>query len=124
MSVISAWLSVDVKCQQPISCVLRISTYLLYLLRLLHNPSYMYDHCVVQYYYECYCGDTYDRLGTVDNCDTYCSGNRTQTCGGNQALSVYSGCSCFGLLHLLLVCRSQMIIIQYMLIFEMRLQSL
>jgi len=47
--------------------------------------------CVVQYYYECYCADTYDRLGSADNCNTSCAGNQSQICGGAGALSVYSG---------------------------------
>jgi len=56
----------------------------------------VYDLSVLQWHYECYCGDSYDRLGLADNCNTPCGGNRDQICGGDHALSVYSGSlSCF-----------------------------
>jgi len=38
---------------------------------------------------ECFCGNSYDRLGTANNCNRPCSGNSTQICGGPWALSVY-----------------------------------
>jgi len=47
--------------------------------------------CDVQWYHECYCGDNYDRLGPADNCDTPCSGDNGQICGGALAISVYTG---------------------------------
>ena len=53
------------------------------------------DLCVffVQYYGNCYCGNTYSQGSTVSsgNCNRYCYGNRAQTCGGSSSVSLYSG---------------------------------
>ncbi|CAN0261810.1 unnamed protein product, partial [Scytosiphon promiscuus] len=41
---------------------------------------------------QCFCsedGDSPESIGTATNCDTACSGDSSQTCGGTYALSVY-----------------------------------
>lgn len=46
-----------------------------------------------QYSWQCFCGDTYDRHGPLNegSCNAQCSGNRSEICGGDFAISVYSG---------------------------------
>jgi hypothetical protein len=39
---------------------------------------------------QCYCGNSYGRLGRVANCDMPCSGNAKEMCGGWWANSIYS----------------------------------
>src|SRR6218665_279119 len=42
---------------------------------------------------ECYCGDSYDKYGQLNEsaCNSNCYANRSETCGGSKANSVYSG---------------------------------
>ena len=42
-----------------------------------------------QYSRECYCGNTYDKHGPADNCNSPCASDTSQTCGGSWALTVY-----------------------------------
>jgi beta-glucanase (GH16 family) len=46
----------------------------------------------LEYYNECYCGNSYDLYGLIDenNCNYNCKGNYNDICGGGWALSVYS----------------------------------
>jgi hypothetical protein len=37
----------------------------------------------------CFCGNSYGRYGTADNCTTACFGDATKICGGGLANSVY-----------------------------------
>ena len=41
-----------------------------------------------QYKSSCYCANSYDRYGPADNCDTACSGNANEKCGGGYANTV------------------------------------
>jgi WSC domain. len=45
-----------------------------------------------QYYEQCYCGNSYDRNGKLEEsrCNTPCRGNSAEMCGGRWANSVYS----------------------------------
>ncbi len=48
-----------------------------------------YRYAGVQYYTHCFCGNSYGRLGRASNCTAKCGGNKSQTCGGSWANSVY-----------------------------------
>ncbi|KAI4280101.1 MAG: hypothetical protein L6R38_004714 [Xanthoria sp. 2 TBL-2021] len=44
----------------------------------------------LEYYGECYCGNSIQGTQAADNACTFqCTGNKTQTCGGNNLISVY-----------------------------------
>ena len=40
--------------------------------------------------YACFCGNSYGSQGTATNCNSPCSGNSNEICGGGWANSVYS----------------------------------
>ena len=50
-----------------------------------------YRYAGLEYYGECYCGATVNGKQAVDptKCWTKCTGNSSQTCGGNDHLSIY-----------------------------------
>ena len=49
-----------------------------------------YRYAGVEYYGECYCGNSVQGVKTLDSACTFpCTGNKTQTCGGNNLISVY-----------------------------------
>ncbi|KAL9601363.1 MAG: hypothetical protein Q9219_002539 [cf. Caloplaca sp. 3 TL-2023] len=44
----------------------------------------------IEYYGECYCGNSIRGVQAADNACTFqCTGNKTQTCGGNKLVSVF-----------------------------------
>jgi hypothetical protein len=43
-----------------------------------------------QYGEWCFCGSSYGRSGTADNCNMACSGKKSEVCGGPWANTVYS----------------------------------
>jgi hypothetical protein len=43
-----------------------------------------------QYYGECWCGNAYGSYGSSNGCDTPCSADPSEICGGAYANSVYS----------------------------------
>ncbi|KAL8691683.1 MAG: hypothetical protein Q9224_004118 [Gallowayella concinna] len=44
----------------------------------------------IEYYGECYCGDSIQGTQAADNACTFpCTGNKSETCGGNNLLSVF-----------------------------------
>ncbi|KAI4113773.1 MAG: hypothetical protein LQ338_008116 [Usnochroma carphineum] len=44
----------------------------------------------IEYYGECYCGDSVRGSPAAESACTFpCTGNRSETCGGSSALSVY-----------------------------------
>ena len=43
-----------------------------------------------QYSSWCFCGNSYGKSGTAENCNMKCAGNTNQICGGPWANSVYS----------------------------------
>lgn len=49
-----------------------------------------FQYAGTQYSTWCFCGNSYGRSGPADNCNMKCSGNKSQTCGGSWANSVYS----------------------------------
>jgi hypothetical protein len=48
-----------------------------------------YLYAGTQYYTQCFCGDSFGGQGTAMQCNTYCNGNPSETCGGIYANSVY-----------------------------------
>ena len=48
-----------------------------------------YRYAGLQFGSECWCSDTYGKYGTSNNCNTPCTGNAEQICGGPGANSVY-----------------------------------
>ena len=48
-----------------------------------------YTYAGTQYSRECWCGNSYGKYGSANNCDMRCSGDPSQTCGGFAANSVY-----------------------------------
>jgi hypothetical protein len=50
-----------------------------------------YRYAGLEYYQECFCGATVDGPQAADasSCNLPCTGNSSQTCGGNDLLSVY-----------------------------------
>ena len=42
-----------------------------------------------QYSSYCFCGNSYGRFGTANNCNMKCTGNSGQICGGSHANSIY-----------------------------------
>lgn len=48
-----------------------------------------FSHAGTQYGSYCFCGNKFGKLGTTDNCNTKCTGNRDETCGGTWANAVY-----------------------------------
>jgi uncharacterized caspase-like protein len=44
----------------------------------------------VQYAGHCFCGNTYGAHGAAQNCDTKCTGDRDQICGGTWANAIYA----------------------------------
>jgi len=54
-----------------------------------HCQSQGYDYAGIQYSSQCFCGNTYGKSGTADNCNMPCKGNAKQICGGTWANSVY-----------------------------------
>ncbi|CCG81648.1 Putative uncharacterized protein [Taphrina deformans PYCC 5710] len=48
-----------------------------------------FSYAGLEYATQCFCGNTV-RLGPGSGCTTPCSGNSAETCGGNNALSLYS----------------------------------
>jgi len=48
-----------------------------------------FTYASTQYGRFCFCGDSYGKYGAANNCDTSCSGNFGQICGGFWANSVY-----------------------------------
>ena len=42
-----------------------------------------------QYGHQCFCGDSYGRSGTADNCNMACSGSPAEICGGYWANRIY-----------------------------------
>jgi hypothetical protein len=54
-----------------------------------HCQSKGYDYAGTQNTAQCFCGNTYGRSGTANNCDRPCEGNADQICGGRWANSVY-----------------------------------
>lgn len=60
-----------------------------------HCRNLGYPFAGVEYYYECFCGHTYDLHNNGNprpesECSTACRGDPTQICGGSWRLSVYS----------------------------------
>ncbi len=57
-----------------------------------HCRSHNQRYAGLQYMYQCFCGDAdtqYYRYGEGDGCDSKCSGDDSQTCGGGWRNSVY-----------------------------------
>jgi hypothetical protein len=54
-----------------------------------HCKTRGYAYAGTQYSYQCFCGNSYGRSGTASNCNMPCKGNKSQTCGGVWANSVY-----------------------------------
>jgi hypothetical protein len=48
-----------------------------------------YRYAGTQYSSQCFCGNSYGRSGTANNCNMRCNGNAGQICGGTWANSVY-----------------------------------
>lgn len=48
-----------------------------------------YAFAGLQFRKHCFCDNSYGSKGPADNCNMYCSGNISQTCGGSWANSVY-----------------------------------
>ena len=48
-----------------------------------------FSHAGTQYAGHCLCGNKYGSAGTATNCDTKCTGNRDEICGGTWANSIY-----------------------------------
>ncbi len=48
---------------------------------------------IFQKSYACFCADTYGSQGLATNCNTPCTGNTNEICGGSYANSVYSASS-------------------------------
>jgi len=48
-----------------------------------------FSHAGTQYAGHCFCGNKYGATGPAENCDTKCTGNRDEICGGAWANSVY-----------------------------------
>lgn len=48
-----------------------------------------FSHAGTQYGSYCFCGNKFGKLGTADNCNAKCTGNRDETCGGTWANTVY-----------------------------------
>lgn len=51
------------------------------------GPKYQYAG--VQFSFQCFCGNSYGSQGASSNCNTACSGDSSQTCGGGYANNVY-----------------------------------
>ncbi len=48
-----------------------------------------YAFAGLQFRKQCFCDNSYGSVGPADNCNMYCTGNNSQTCGGSWANSVY-----------------------------------
>ena len=48
-----------------------------------------FKYAGLQYSQQCFCGNSYGKLGKSDNCKMPCSGNKGEICGGSWANSVY-----------------------------------
>ncbi|HEX7883880.1 MAG TPA: caspase family protein [Afipia sp.] len=48
-----------------------------------------FSHAGTQYAGHCFCGNKYGAAGPATNCDTKCTGNRDEICGGTWANSIY-----------------------------------
>lgn len=48
-----------------------------------------FSYAATQYAGHCFCGNKYGASGPATNCDTKCTGNRDEICGGTWANSVY-----------------------------------
>lgn len=48
-----------------------------------------FSYAGVQYGSQCFCGNTYGKYGTAENCDMKCSGDSSKICGGTWANTVY-----------------------------------
>jgi hypothetical protein len=48
-----------------------------------------FKYAGLQYSQQCFCGNSYGKLGKSDNCNMPCSGNKGEICGGGWANSVY-----------------------------------
>ena len=48
-----------------------------------------FSYAGVQYYRQCFCGNSYGKLGKSNKCNTPCAGNSKEICGGSWANSVY-----------------------------------
>lgn len=48
-----------------------------------------FSHAGTQYASYCFCGNKFGKFGVADNCNTKCTGNRDETCGGTWANTVY-----------------------------------
>lgn len=52
--------------------------------------SLNFSYAGVQYYSECWCGNVHPtNLRPSSDCNTPCSGNQNQICGGGMRLNVY-----------------------------------
>jgi hypothetical protein len=49
-----------------------------------------FPYAAVQYGESCLCGSGYGRYGAANNCNYPCTGDRSQSCGGNSANAVYA----------------------------------
>lgn len=49
-----------------------------------------FSYAGVQYAGHCFCGNKYGTHGAAQNCDTKCTGNRDEICGGTWANSIYA----------------------------------
>lgn len=47
-------------------------------------------YAATQFGQQCFCGNSYGKYGPAKNCDTKCTGNAAEICGGTWANSVYS----------------------------------
>ena len=57
------------------------------------SPGHKYAG--VQYGNQCYCGNSFGKYDTADNCDMACSGDESQMCGGTWANMIYgTGLEC------------------------------
>jgi uncharacterized caspase-like protein len=48
-----------------------------------------FSHAGTQYASYCFCGNTFGKFGKSDGCNTKCTGNRDETCGGTWANAIY-----------------------------------
>lgn len=48
-----------------------------------------YEYFGIQDTQQCFCGSSYGKYGTSENCNMPCSGNNSETCGGSWVNSVY-----------------------------------
>jgi hypothetical protein len=54
-----------------------------------HCGQRSFAYAGVQYGSQCFCGNTYGRYGTADNCNMACAGNAAEMCGGVWANAIY-----------------------------------